>query len=95
MRRRLLLAAIGAPLLIGSVRPAPPQEPVEIMVSSDRGDCLYLAQGRAFNEKTLARAARKWRKRGVRIVGGLQAPYKCTGHAVFILQRAGHSVGGY
>jgi hypothetical protein len=68
---------------------AAPSPPLAVVPYARDGACRYEAKGRSMSLDELVAAARAWRGRAVRCGGGLEAPYKCLGGAIFALQRAG------
>lgn len=87
------LAAACATLAGCAHKPEAP--PVELTVAGDERGCRFEAEGRIVASgdltrarTTLAEAARRWRGRPVTVLRGMaDAPYKCIGLAVYVLQR--------
>ncbi|HEU0100020.1 MAG TPA: hypothetical protein VFQ67_14760 [Allosphingosinicella sp.] len=99
MRRTAQIAAFAAAALAGCAH-RPPLPPVELRASGIDGGCRFQAEGRvlasgslAQAETMLAEATRGWRGRRVLVLAGTDAPYKCFGLAMFVLQRAGADAG--
>jgi hypothetical protein len=99
MMRKAALAAIAFAALAGCARGTPAPR-VGLHVTGIEGGCRFEAEGRVLAtgslsaaEMMLAEATRRWRGRPVMLLAGTEAPYKCVGLAVYILQRAGAHVG--
>lgn len=92
------LAAVCATLAGCTHKPEAP--PIELTVAGDERGCRFEAEGRlvaagssAGAQAMLTEAARRWRGRSVTILRGMaDAPYKCFGMAVYVLQREGVEV---
>lgn len=95
MRLALTAVAIALATLAGCAH-KPEAPPIALTVAGDEPGCRFEVEGRlvalgtlAEAQAMLAEAARRWRGRSVTILrGAADAPYKCFGLAVYVLQRA-------
>jgi hypothetical protein len=91
-----LLFAFGCCVLTGcSGATRPPLPPIVVQVSGRADSCAVEAEGRKFTIEELMKIAPSWKGRLVRVAPIGDAPFKCVGSAVFILQRAGFSDVGF
>jgi hypothetical protein len=67
----------------------PPRRAIVLVVGKDETLCRYRAERRTLTVETLAKAARGWRGRPVRI-RAVEVPPKCVSLATGALRRASH-----
>jgi biopolymer transport protein ExbD len=85
-----VLFTTACSLLTGCSAPArPPQPPIVVQVSAVDGACRAEAEGREYASEELPNVAQAWRGRLVRVQPIGDAPYRCVGGALFLLQGAG------
>jgi hypothetical protein len=92
--KRLTFALL--PLLLACAgKTAPPSAPVELLMTTERHgeECLVTLAGQRFvtvelNSAALLRRLRSLEGQAVLLRFGDDAPYRCVGSAVFMLQRA-------
>jgi hypothetical protein len=93
--RPALAATVAAFTTLAGCAHKPEAPPIELTVAGDERGCRIEAEGRIVASGSLAEAeamlavtARRWRGQSVTILRGMaDAPYKCFGLAVYVLQR--------
>jgi hypothetical protein len=88
------IAALLAAFAVAACAHRPPLPPVDLHVSGTGEGCRFEAEGQemaagsqAESKRLLTEAARRWKGRSVTVLGGPEAPFKCFGLAIYVLQR--------
>jgi biopolymer transport protein ExbD len=91
---RALRAIWGLGLLCGCASDGPP---VRIRVSGNgvAAPCAAEIGGRRIDPESLTGLARRWRGREAQVTGSIDTPYRCVGHVIYALQRAGFTRIGF
>jgi len=87
----LFLGALSAsPALLAACVQTRQEEPPLVVTARQDGDgCLVKVEGERVTSQRLLEIARRTSKRRAIVIFEKETPYKCTGGAIFTLQRAG------